>query len=183
MKIGEKIKTLRKSKKMTLDELSRASGVALTTISRIENEKMVGTLDSHMAIAKALGLTLPQLYSDLETQLPNLEVQTEASKKDFFLHTDKASYEILTAPVLNKKMMPILLKIEPFGKTAIEQTKAGSEKFIFILSGKLEINVGDKKHILNAKDTLYFDASTPHFYRNIGKGQIKAICVISPPML
>ncbi|MEW6008881.1 MAG: XRE family transcriptional regulator [Candidatus Omnitrophota bacterium] len=183
MNIGEKIKQLRKTKKMTLAELSQASGVALATISRVENAVMTGTLESHMAIAKALGITLPQLYSEVEQQPNTVDASSEKSRSDIFIHSDKSSYEMLTTPILTKKMMPTLLKIESLGKTTIEQAKAGTEKFLFVISGKIEVTIADKKHILDDKDTLYFDASLPHFYRNIGKAQAKMICVTTPPML
>ena len=183
MNIGTKIKGLRKSKKLTLAELSKASGVALATISRIENEVMVGTLESHIAIASALGISLPQLYSELDQTLQKIDIQSKETRSDVFLHSDKSSYEILTTSVLTKKMMPILLKIEPFGKTVLEQAKQGTEKFLFILCGKIEVTIDDKKHSANLNDTLYFDASLPHYYKNIGKEQAKIICVTTPPML
>ncbi len=183
MNIGEKIKQLRKAKKMTLSELSQASGVALATISRIENAVMTGTLESHIAIAKALGIALPQFYSEVEQESKTIDASSEKSRSDIFIHSDKSSYEMLTTSVLSKKMMPVLLKIEPNGKTAIEQAKTGTEKFIFVVSGKIEVIISDKKHILDENDTLYFDASLSHSYRNIGKVQARMICVTTPPML
>ncbi|MBU2541837.1 MAG: XRE family transcriptional regulator [Candidatus Omnitrophica bacterium] len=183
MQIGEKIRDLRKAKHLTLEALSQASRVAIATISRIENGKMMGTLDSHMAIAKALGLNLPQLYSDIEPEVKKVEFQSEGVRSDVFLHPDKASYEILTTSVLSKKMMPILLKIEIGGKTTLEQAKSGTEKFIFVISGSVEVEIESKKYILNNGDSLYFDGALPHFYKNIGKNETKIICVTTPPML
>ena len=71
MHVGEIIHKLRKSKKMTLLELSNTSGVALATLSRMENGKMTGTLESHMNICKALEVNLPDLYKDaIRTMAP-----------------------------------------------------------------------------------------------------------------
>jgi phosphoribosylamine-glycine ligase len=55
---GEIIHGLRKEKKITLLELSEKSGVALATLSRIENGKMTGTLKSHMNICKTLEIDI-----------------------------------------------------------------------------------------------------------------------------
>ena len=55
MFIGQRIKQLREAQKMTLTELSEKSGVQLATLSRMENMKMTGTLESHIAIAQTLG--------------------------------------------------------------------------------------------------------------------------------
>lgn len=65
MYIGEKIHQLRKKNKISLVELSKLSGVQIATISRIENKKMVGTLESHMNISKALGIDVTELYQDI----------------------------------------------------------------------------------------------------------------------
>src|SRR5882757_9175179 len=65
MFIGSKMLALRKAKRMSLTELSQTSGVQLATLSRIENMKMVGTLESHIQIAKALGVDVTELYKDI----------------------------------------------------------------------------------------------------------------------
>lgn len=65
MKLGDRIHQLRKQKKLTLGELSESSRVALATISRIESNKMTGTVEAHYRIALALELTLSELYQDV----------------------------------------------------------------------------------------------------------------------
>jgi len=49
---------------MTLSKLSKRTGVAVTTLSRMENNRMVGTLESHLKIAQALGMPLGALYGE-----------------------------------------------------------------------------------------------------------------------
>lgn len=67
MKIGDTIRLLRKAKKMTLQELSNKSGVALASISRMETGRMSGTIESHNDIARVLGVTLSYLYRVTDT--------------------------------------------------------------------------------------------------------------------
>ena len=180
MLIGTKIKHLRKKHKMTLVELSQKSGVQVATLSRIENEKMVGTLESHIQIAKSLGIDVTQFYSDATTPPKKPEVETPNSLTDQFQHSDKSGYEILTKNVLNKKMMPVLIRLEAGGETALEQGILGSEKFIFVLEGKIEIKIKEQSYILEKAHTLYFDASLPHRLRNDGKGAARVLCVGTP---
>lgn len=183
MKIGRIIKKLRKGKKMTLQELSTKSGVALATLSRIENERMTGTIESHLQICKALDITLPELYSEIEESKKVVDVQPEAERSEVFVHNKKSSSEILTSDVLSKKMMPIMVNIEKGGSTHKEETKGGVEKFIYVLDGKVETLIGKEKYVLGKGDTLYFDASLPHIFKNIGNVEAKIISVISPPVL
>jgi len=66
MKFGNTIKKLRKEKKLTLTDVSEQSGIQLATLSRIENNKMTGSVKSHVKIAKALGLRPSQLFKEFE---------------------------------------------------------------------------------------------------------------------
>ncbi len=183
MLIGKKIKELREARKMSLTEVSQQSGVQLATLSRMENLKMTGTLESHIKIAQALGVSLPQLYSDLIKEGKKVDLQTAKSSNDVFVHSKKSSYEILTAKVLSKKMMPILLKIEPAGETHAEQNPPGTEKFIFILEGKIAATIAGETYALSRSNTLYFDASLEHKLVNTGKRAARVICVATPVVL
>lgn len=183
MLLGKKIKEIRKQQKMSLTELSQKSGIQLATLSRIENLKMTGTLESHIHIAKAFGMDITELYQDIVQETKNVDVQTQETKADFFDYNEKSSYEILTSKVLSKKMMPTLLKIEPKGKTNIEQNAQNTEKFLFVLEGAIKAKVGEKIFALSASNTLYFDASLKHEFINEGKSTAKVICVTTPVAL
>ena len=183
MQIGKKIKQLREERKMSSTELSQKSGVQLATLSRMEHLKMTGTLESHLKIAQALGVSLPQLYSDIINEENKIEVKTSKSPSEVFVHSKKSSYEILTAKVLSRKMMPILLKIESGGETHKEQNQMGCEKFIFVLEGKIEAKVGDDSFQLAKNNSLYFDASVKHTFINTGKATAKMLCVTTPVSL
>ena len=183
MHVGDIINRLRKERKLTLVELSEKSGVAVATLSRIENARMTGTLDSHMAICNALQIALPDLYNDLSLSKKTVEVQTKAARTEVFVHDKKTTSEMLAANVLNKKMMPTMIKISRGGFTHKEETKVGVEKFIYILDGKVGAFVGKEKYDMAKGDTLYFESSLPHHFKNIGTGEARLICVISPPAL
>lgn len=183
MKIGKRIRSLRKKAKLKLIELSEKSGIALATLSRIEHEKMTGTLDAHLAVARALGLTLSELYEDIELDTQRVTVLEEKAHSDVFVHNDKASYEMLTMGVLKKKMMPVMIKLEPQGETNSEQAPVGIEKFIYVLEGEMNAVIGTKIHALKPGDTLYFEAHLPHYFKNESEFPAKAILVSTPPTL
>ncbi|MCA9398910.1 MAG: helix-turn-helix transcriptional regulator, partial [Candidatus Omnitrophica bacterium] len=180
MYIGKRMKELRKSQGMTLVELADKSGVQVATISRIENHKMVGSLESHMALAKALNVDVTQLYNGFSKKDTKIDIKRPGSSEDVFVHSDKSAYEILTNKVLSKKMMPTLIKIDPDGQTASEQGPLGSEKFIYVLEGSVEIHIAENAYTLSTHNTLYFDASSQHWYTNKGKTAVKLLCVGTP---
>ncbi len=183
MYIGKQIKELREERRISLTELAEKSGVQIATLSRIEHLKMTGTLESHMNIARALGVDITQLYTNIIKEEDKVNVRTSKTLTDVFVHSDKSSYEILTSNVLGKRMMPILLKIEAGGETNTEQNQPGSEKFVFVLEGKIEIHAGEKTYSLSRHNTLYFDASLEHKFVNAGKTTAKVICIGTPVAL
>lgn len=180
MYIGKRLKELRKTHGMSLSELAEKSGVQIATLSRIEHLKMTGTLESHMNIAEALGIDITRLYTDIVKEESTADFKGPKAETDVFVRGDKSSYEILTSKVLSKKMMPILLKIEPNGKTDAEQSRIGTEKFVFVLDGKIEVKIRDASYVLSKGNTLYFDASVSHSFINKNKSTSKLLCIITP---
>lgn len=185
MKIGKKVRQLRREKGMTLKELSERSGVALATLSRIETERMTGTVESHMRVAEALGLSLPQLYVGLQAaeKKPTVDVHARGKAADVFVHNEKSSFEMLTGQVLSKKMMPVLIRIGSGGITHSEENQRGTEKFLYVLEGKMEIQVGQGRYTLSRGDSLYFDGSVPHRCRNLASSEARCLCIVTPPAL
>ncbi len=183
MLIGDKLHEIRKAKKITLTELSDKSGVQLATLSRIENKKMTGTLESHLAIAKALGIEVVELYNSVIRDQKQIEVSQTNKTSEVFTHNDKSSFEILTKNVLSKQMMPTLIRIEEGGTTQTEQCAANSEKFVFVLEGNIEAMIDQQPFKLEEQNTLYFEASLKHKFKNTGKTVAKILCISTPVSL
>jgi len=183
MLIGKKLKALRKERKVSLTELSKRSGVQLATLSRIENMKMTGTLKSHNDIAQALGISLIELYGDSKTDYGKAQKKKPLSFAKVSSQTDKTTYEILTRNPVSKRMLPMVIEIKAGGKTKREKNQLGTEKFIFMLSGKVDMHVGKEVCSLSKYDTLYFDASKEHHLVNTENDAAKALCVTSPVSL
>ncbi|MCX5715541.1 MAG: cupin domain-containing protein [Candidatus Omnitrophica bacterium] len=180
LNIGKRMRELRKKNGLTLNELSKKSGVALATLSRIETSKMTGTVHSHISVAKALGMTLPEFYSEMDRPMT---MQKETDYADLFVHDEKTSSVILTKDIFNKKMLPALIKLKRGGRTHSEQIKKGTEKFLYVLDGKIEVVIGDERSTLEKGATLYFDASYLHHIRNLASGESRCLCVVTPVTL
>ena len=181
--LGEKIKALRKARKMTLVQVAKSTGIDQATLSRIENGKMTGTLDSHRLIADALGIRLPELYESVISQLNEAKDKIAKQKIETFSHSSGAVSELLTTGILQKKMMPVLLKIKSKGHTEVEEYPAPTERFVYLLKGDVEAMVGKESKRLKEGDSLYFDASLPHHFINRLKGESSILSVITPTSL
>lgn len=184
--IGARLRAIRKQQKVRLLELTKASGVDAATISRIETGKMTGTLECHMRLTRALGVKLASLYDGLEDAQAkaSVSVQNPSGRTEVYVHqTGKSSVSMLTTNVLRKKLMPVLITIEPGGSTQKEETRVGTEKFLYVLEGELEAKIGDQVHSLKRGSTLYFEASISHVLRNPGRAAARCLAVTTPPAL
>ncbi len=184
--LGRRLRALRKSQRVTLVELAKSSGVDTATISRIETGRMTGTLECHLQLATALGVKVTDLYAGIEEARikDGVTFQPQSQRSEVYVHeAGKSSMSLLTSDILRKKLMPVLITIEPGGATHKEEAKVGTEKFLYVVDGILEARVGDATHALRRGSSLYLDASIPHTLKNVGPRTAQCLCVITPPVL
>ena len=185
--IGEKIRALRQAQQLTQGELAKRAGVNIATICLIELGKRRGTVEAHGKLARALGLTLSELYAGMEEgDHERVVVQPTPAKSETYLHLDRGfTMQPLTTNALEKRMMPVVLQLEPGSSTVQEQARAGShtEKFLYVQQGAVEIAIGEQRLTLRKGQSLYFDATLPHHVRNVGKQRAALFAISSPPML
>jgi transcriptional regulator with XRE-family HTH domain len=113
--LGNRIRDLRKSRQLTLIDVAKSTGIDQATLSRIENGKMTGTLDSHRRIAEALGVHLPELYENVMQQIAEAKTKRAIQRPESFSYSGGAVAELLAPGVLKRKMMPVLLKLKGRG--------------------------------------------------------------------
>ena len=181
MNLGRKLRELRQAKDWSLAELAKRSGVALSSLSRIETGKMTGTLDSHLRVARTLGIRLAELYASLDPAGPAVELKKEKDSDQF---AGKGGVlALLASSPLQKKMLPALLRLPPKKSTEKQRGPAGSERFIYVLKGELEAIVGDQQVKAGPGESIYLQASLLHTLTNPGSTPVLAISVTCPPTL
>lgn len=185
MDLSERIKLLRKQKGLTLAQVAQKTGIAQSTLSRIESGIRSGNLKTHLKICDALGVKPSELYAGLEMPAEKIApIESRFSEEAESFTYNKNAYSIILAKAVSKKnMLPQILMLEPNGKTAVEEDPAGTEKFIYCLKGNIEVIVEDKHYFLKETDTLYFRSSLPHSIKNTGKEKAKCLSVTSPVTL
>jgi len=184
MEIGQKIRVLRGN--MTQDELSQRSGIDKAIISKIENGKMPGTIESHRKLAKVFGLKLSALYAYLEEEKIDLvEFHAGNSKTDVYQNF----LEIITSLPLSKKMLPTCLELKPNEERHLEETLKKAERFIIMLEGEMEVEIEEKIYKLKKDpaaekgDSIYSNSPERHRLKNTGSSVARALCISSPPVL
>lgn len=182
--LGSKIRAIRKERGLSLEQLSAKSGVALATLSRMENGKGSGTFRTHRKVAEALGLTMPDLYQGLDSaQDETVAIDSKSGEAEIFRYDEKASAVFLAKQIAGKQMLPQMILILEDGATSAEQYPHGTERWLFCLEGTVQVRVGEQLVTLPAGGTLYFKASLTHQMKNTGAATAKVISVTSPSVL
>lgn len=181
MELGEKVRTLRKQAKWSLRELAQKSGVAVGTLSHIETGKFGGQITTHQKIAQSFGIGLPELYREVKSLEEETAPLTPTSEDvETFAYDENAHAILLARHVLDKTMLPQLIVLQPGGKTHLETNKPGCEKFLCVMEGTVEAQVGERRSRLERYGTLYFKASVPHRLSNPDTVVAKVLSVTSP---
>ncbi|MBF0569473.1 MAG: helix-turn-helix transcriptional regulator [Candidatus Omnitrophica bacterium] len=182
LQIGTQIQRLRKLRKISLAELSKQSGVQIATLSRIENGKMVGTVESHHKIALALGANLSEFYQSAPEETPS--PLTAKDKLEIIpAPNDKVSTEILVRQPASKKMLPTIIRLQGKASTGTEKGVPGTERFIFVIDGTVLVRISDQEVKLTKNASLYLTASQPHSFVNPGSAPVKILSVTTPVVL
>ncbi len=187
MQIGERVRELRKLARWSLRKLEQESGVDKSSINRIEHGKAGYDIRIHEKLARAFGLTLPEFHQGIGSRDDGTQPQQStsiAAESAVYVYDEKASAAILVPQVMDKKMLPQLITLQPGGKTHVEQNRPDCEKILFVVEGKVEAKVGEERHLVERArgryGILYFKGSKPHRLTNLGKRVARCFMVTTP---
>lgn len=175
MKIGNKIKELRVLKGLTQEELADRAELSKGFISQVERDLTSPSIATLVDILQCLGTDLKEFFSD------SADNQVVFKKMDYFQKEDKELHNIVEWIIPNaqkNRMEPILLTLQKDGSTYPDNPHEG-EEFGYVLSGNIEIHVGNKVYRAKKGESFYFVPKYKHFIRSAGGAQI--IWVSSPP--
>ncbi len=174
-----KIKSLRKSKGITLDQLAKMTSLTKGYLSQIENSNKTPPFSTLDKIAYALGVDITYFFVDSKDEQVDAKITVvkpgERKKVEPGGLRRGYGYESLAYKKAGKNMEPYLITVDSNGRGSF---KHDGEEFLFILDGSLEFNFGVEKYILNPGDSIYFDSGIEHSGQALGGKKVKMLCVI-----
>jgi transcriptional regulator with XRE-family HTH domain len=184
--LGKKIRELRLSKGLSLQDMAETTGLSRPLLSQIEEEVAAPPIATLLKISHALDVSISYFFREEESrdkivvireqerQRVMRRVQEEGKKVGYL-------YQSLAYRRSEKHMEPFLVEFEPREREEMIFYNHKGEEFIFVLEGSLEFQGGDKLIVLNPGDSLYFDSDIPHAFRGMNGRWAKAIVVIYGP--
>lgn len=183
--IGAKLKALRLRKKIALVDLGKHTGLSASMLSQLENGKLVPTLPTLARIAMVFDVGLDHFFSDRRKN--KLFAVVRASERMKFPDKPGSSspdfwFECLAFSAQDKSLQAYLAEFPKRGAEVQEHSHEGAE-FLHLFEGSIQIHYQGEDHLLNAGDSVYFDAAEPHSYRGMAKTISKAIVITTAPRI
>ncbi len=164
--IGQKIKALRKGRKLTLQDVADEIGFSPALISQVENNNVSPPIATLSKIARFFDVKMSYFFEDNESTVPYEIVRKNErrliSRVISRIGTDHGyTYEALSYRKKNKKMEPFLLTVNARAPEENLYSHEG-EEFLLILQGTAEIILNEERFILTEGDAVYLDSSVKH---------------------
>ncbi|MBI4277666.1 MAG: helix-turn-helix transcriptional regulator [Armatimonadetes bacterium] len=175
--VGEKIRSLREHKSLTLAQLSRRARVSASFLSQLEHGTNRASIETLRRIALALEVPLFHFFVDEGEAL--WVVRPRERKRLSFPRSD-ADYQLLS-PDLNRRMELVLITLEPARPTFSEPFSHPGEECDVVIQGEVRFEIGDRVEILREGDSIYFDCGIPHRFVNVGDISAVIVSAITPP--
>jgi quercetin dioxygenase-like cupin family protein/DNA-binding XRE family transcriptional regulator len=177
--IGERIKRLRLKKSMGLVELGKHTGLSASFLSQLETGRVVPTLRNLARIAMVFSKDLSYFFESEPQPMFRVHRRRERVRlPQTGVDAPTYFFESLGYMVPDRHMDPYFAEFVPLPPNA--EPKAHLHpgyEFLYVLDGELKIRHGEHESILEAGDSVYFDANTAHSYSCAGKRPAGAIIV------
>ncbi|PKF60437.1 transcriptional regulator [Psychromonas sp. psych-6C06] len=171
VKLGERLKEIRKTLGLTLEEASQKTGLARSTLSKIENEQISPTYQAIQKLTSGLQIDIPQLFTAPKKVTATGRRDITRSKEGKAHPTSTYEHELLAVQLTNKKMMPFKSKVR--ARSFNDYTgwiRHDGEEFLLVLSGEVTFfsEFYEPVH-LQEGDSVYYDANMGHMLISISE--------------
>ena len=177
MDIGLKLKELRIQKALTQEELADRAELSKGFISQLENDMTSPSITTLTYILDALGTNLADFFSEQKEEQVVYGAEDYAVKVDEELKNETCW---LISNAQKNEMEPIMITIEPGGKTYPDNPHEG-EEIGYVIDGTITITIGSNKYEARKGESFYIKPDKPHYLENNGKKTARAIWISSPP--
>lgn len=186
--VGHKIKGIRESKGISIEEIAERSGLSIEQISSIENDEHLPSLGPLIKIARALGVRLGTFMDDNDALGPIVTRAKDREKDRSISFSNDATdarthmeYHPLAQQKAGRHMEPFVIDINPEETPKFQLSAHEGEEFIYVMQGELEIVYGKETYILNEGDSIFYDSIVKHHVHGTPGKSAKILAVVYIP--
>lgn len=167
--LGGLLRSLRARKGWTLKQMSEHSGIPLSTLSKVEHDRLTLTYDKLQQLSQRLNIRMSELFAEPEdaAEMPVTARRSIGRLSDAIrVQTPNYDYYYMCPELRRKRMIPVLTRVrakslEDFG----ELVHHSGEEYIHVLEGQVEVHTQFYDPIvLEAGESMYIDSNMGHAY-------------------
>lgn len=185
--LGDMVRTLRLERGWTLAEASRHCGLAISTLSKVENNRLSLTFDNLFKLAVGFGIDVGDLFAPTTAATDRQGMKGGTPRGHGSTHeTANYVHEYLCTDLARRRMIPIVSRIkartlEEFGPLL----RHAGQEFVYVLEGAVSLVLeGDEPRRLRRGNSFYFDSSVGHAVLCAGRKEATVLSVLwAPDML
>ena len=176
--VGERLHTLRRFRRCTLQTVAERSGLSESFLSQVERGRSNASIGSLKRIADALGVSMADLFEPDALPGPRVLRRDERPGLKFGILGSK----LLLTPRPLHHLEVFAGELEVGGSTGPEPYAHGdSEELFVVVSGTVRLDLGGEEFELEPGDSIDYRSSTPHRVVNTGQELAEVLWIISPP--
>ena len=167
--VGLKIKGIRESKNLSVEEIAERSGLSVEQINSIENDQNLPSLGPLIKIARALGVRLGTFMDDNDSLGPIVCRAADRERDSNISFSNGATdarkhmeYHPLAQQKAGRHMEPFIIDINPTESLDYKLSAHEGEEFIYVMEGEIELEYGKEKYTLMQGDSIYYDSIVKH---------------------
>lgn len=180
--IGAKIGNLRKERNWTLSQTSKATGVAVSTLSKIERDDLSPTISTIQRIARGFGVDVLQLLADGE-DAPALSGRRSVTRGigNKGHHSGMCDNKLLCSDLKQKRMVPIYTRVVARSVDDYDVwPKSEMEIFLYVVKGTVLVHSRLYEPVeLTVGDSMYYDANSEHAWTSVGPEDAELVWVMT----
>lgn len=182
MDIGKRLQTIRKQNGLSQRELAARAGLTNGTVSLIEQNKTSPSVASLKSLLDAIPMSIAEFFATIEiNDGPKIFYDAD----EFVEVAPQSGYPSVSLRQLgdaSSHTLQLLDETYPQGAdTGPELLSHAGEEAGVIISGQIEITVGDQTRVLGPGQGYLFDSRQPHRFRNRGTEVCHIISACTPP--
>lgn len=165
MTLGEKLKSVRTARALSLEDLAKKTDLTRSFLSQIERNNTAPSIGSLVRIIAAVEVSMSDLFLE-EKNWKNYIIH-EKERETYVIEKNKVKVELLAPRRKDIKFEPMLVNFGIGGTT--DAISAKGVCFCMVLKGKLKLTIGGRMFVLSKGDSTCLGLSPEHVWKNIGK--------------